>query len=255
MTNARTARAWSLAALRDEKAVAKHFVAVSTNAAEVDEVRHRHGQHVRLLGLGRRPLLHGLGDRPLHHARRRARALPRHAGRLPRHGRALPHGAVRAATCRCIMGLLAVWYNNFFGAQTVAVLPYEQYLKRFPAYLQQLAMESNGKHVTPRRRAGRLSDRPDLLGRAGHERTALVLPADPPGHEADPVRLHRLRRAAEPASAASRSADRQRLRTGGGAGVRQDRGGGDAPRARPTGSCRTGRSRGTVRAPSFSPSA
>ncbi len=100
-----------------------------------------------------------------------------------------------------LMGLLAVWYNNFFGAQTVAVLPYEQYLKRFPAYLQQLTMESNGKHVTLDGAPRRLSDRPDLLGRAGHERPALVLPADPPGHEADSVRLHRLRRAAEPASA------------------------------------------------------
>ena len=63
-----------------------------------------------------------------------------------------------------LMGLLAVWYNDFFDAQTVAVLPYEQYLKRFPAYLQQLTMESNGKHVTLRRRAGRLSDRTDLSG-------------------------------------------------------------------------------------------
>ena len=90
-----------------------------------------------------------------------------------------------------LMGLLAVWYNNFFGAQTVAVLPYEQYLKRFPAYLQQLTMESNGKHVTLDGAPRRLRDRPDLLGRAGHQRTALVLPADPPGHEAHPVRLHR----------------------------------------------------------------
>ena len=57
------------------------------------------------------------------------------------------------------MGLLAVWYNNFFGAQTVAVLPYDQYLKRFPAYLQQLTMESNGKRVTLDGSAGRLSDR------------------------------------------------------------------------------------------------
>ena len=92
-----------------------------------------------------------------------------------------------------LMGLLAVWYTDFFGAQTVAVLPYEQYLKRFPAYLQQLTMESNGKHVTLDGGRGRLRDRPDLLGRAGHQRPALVLPADPPGHAADPVRLHRLR--------------------------------------------------------------
>ena len=74
----------------------KHFVAVSTNAAEVARVRHRHREHVRLLGLGRRPLLDGLGDRPLDDARDRPRALPRDARRLPRDGRALPHGAVRA---------------------------------------------------------------------------------------------------------------------------------------------------------------
>ena len=92
------------------------------------------------------------------------------------------------------MGLLAIWYNDFFGAQTVAVLPYEQYLKRFPAYLQQLTMESNGKHVTLDGTRRRLSHRPDLLGRAGHQRPALVLPADPSGDAADPVRLHRFLR-------------------------------------------------------------
>ena len=92
-----------------------------------------------------------------------------------------------------LLGLLTIWYTNFFGAQTVAVLPYDQYLKRFPAYLQQLTMESNGKHVTRDGVPRRLSDRADLLGRAGNERPALVLPADPPGDAADSVRLHRLR--------------------------------------------------------------
>ena len=96
-----------------------------------------------------------------------------------------------------LMGLLAVWYNDFFGAQTVAVLPYEQYLKRFPAYLQQLTMESNGKHVTLDGARVDSDTGPDLLGRAGHQRPALVLPAHPPGHAADPVRLHRLRRGAQ----------------------------------------------------------
>ena len=92
------------------------------------------------------------------------------------------------------MGLLAVWYGNFFGAQTVAVLPYDQYLNRFPAYLQQLTMESNGKHVTLDGAPRRLRDRRRLLGRAGHQRAALLLPADPSGDEADPLRLHRLLR-------------------------------------------------------------
>ena len=147
MTNAQTARDWSLDALEDQAAVAKHFVAVSTNAEEVREVRHRHGEHVRLLGLGRRPLLDGLGHRPVDDARHRPGALPRDARRLPRDGRALPHRPVRAQPAGAD-GPAGVWYDDFFGAQTVAVLPYEQYLKRFPAYLQQLTMESNGKHVT-----------------------------------------------------------------------------------------------------------
>ena len=94
MTNAHTAREWSLAGLGgDESAVAKHFVAVSTNAEGVARVRHRHREHVRLLGVGRRPLLDGLGDRALDHARDRPRALRRDAGRLPRRRRALPRGA------------------------------------------------------------------------------------------------------------------------------------------------------------------
>ena len=83
-----------------------------------------------------------------------------------------------------LMGLLGIWYNDFFGAQTVAVLPYEQYLKRFPAYLQQLTMESNGKHVTLDGTDGHLCDRPDLLGRAGNQRPALLLSVDPSGNPA-----------------------------------------------------------------------
>ena len=97
-----------------------------------------------------------------------------------------------------LMGLLSVWYTNFFGAQTVAVLPYEEYLKRFPAYLQQLTMESNGKRVTIDGAPVELRHGPGLLGRAGHQRAALVLPADPPGHAADSVRLHRVRSAPYP---------------------------------------------------------
>ena len=125
-----------------------------------------------------------------------------------------------------LLGLLAVWYTDFFGAQTVAVLPYDQYLKRFPAYLQQLTMESNGKHVTLDGARVDYADRPDLLGRAGHQRPALVLPADPPGHAADPVRLHRVLPDAQPAGRPPRPADGQRLRPGRGAGLRQDGRGG-----------------------------
>ena len=93
-----------------------------------------------------------------------------------------------------LMGLLAVWYNDFFGAQTVAVLPYEQYLKRFPG-LPAAADDGEQRQARDaRRRARRLRHRPDLLGRAGHQRPAFVLPADPPGHAAHPLRLHRASR-------------------------------------------------------------
>ena len=121
-----------------------------------------------------------------------------------------------------LMGLLGIWNTNFLGAHTVAVLPYEQYLKRFPAYLQQLTMESNGKHVTLEGEDGLVRDESDLLGRTGHQRPALVLSADPPGHAAHPVRLHRVRRDAQPDRSAPRHPARQRVRAGRSAGLRQD---------------------------------
>ena len=103
LTNAEAARDWLLAGLGDaagDDAVAKHFVAVSTNAEGSGGVRHRHRQHARVLGLGRRPLLVRLGHRLLAHGRHRAAGLRRDAGGLPCHGRALPHGAARARTSR-----------------------------------------------------------------------------------------------------------------------------------------------------------
>jgi glucose-6-phosphate isomerase len=148
MTNAHTARAWLLAGLGgDEAAVARHFVAVSTNADAVtafgidtdnmfgfwDWVGGRYSMD-SAIGLstmiaigpeGFRELLAGFHD-------------------LDEHFRTAP----LARNLPVLMGLLAVWYRDFFGAETVAVLPYDQYLKRFPAYLQQLTMESNGKRVT-----------------------------------------------------------------------------------------------------------
>jgi glucose-6-phosphate isomerase len=147
MTNAHTARSWLLEHLGgDETAVAKHFVAVSTNATEVakfgidtdnmfgfwDWVGGRYSMDAAI-GLstmlavgpdGFREMLAGFHEMDVHF-----RTTP-FAQNLP-----------------VLLGLLSLWYNDFFGAQTVAVLPYEQYLKRFPAYLQQLTMESNGKHV------------------------------------------------------------------------------------------------------------
>ncbi len=153
MTNAHTAREWALAKLGDEEAIAKHFVAVSTNAEEVAEVRDRHRQHVRLLGVGRRPLLDGLGDRPLDDARDRARAVRRDAGRLPRRGRALqgdaagvePAGADGAAG-RLVRGLLR--RPDRRGA---ALRPVPAPLPRLPAAADD-GVERQARH--PRRRAG-----------------------------------------------------------------------------------------------------
>ena len=148
MTNAHTARAWSLAGLKgDEASVAKHFVAVSTNAKEVskfgidtanmfefwDWVGGRYSMD-SAIGLS---TMIAIG--PDHF-----RDMLDGFHQMDEHFRIAPF----EHNLPVLMGLLAIWYSDFFGAQTVAVLPYEQYLKRFPAYLQQLTMESNGKHVT-----------------------------------------------------------------------------------------------------------
>jgi glucose-6-phosphate isomerase len=147
MTNAQSARGWLLAGLIDEPAIARHFVAVSTNAREVakfgidtdnmfgfwDWVGGRYSMDSAIglstmLAIGPDrfgAMLHGFHE-------------------VDEHFRSTPF----ERNLPVLMGLLTVWYTDFFAAQTVAVLPYEQYLKRFPAYLQQLTMESNGKHVT-----------------------------------------------------------------------------------------------------------
>ncbi len=148
MTNAHTARDWALKQLGgDEKAVAKHFAAVSTNAQEVskfgidtanmfgfwDWVGGRYSMD-SAIGLS---TMIAVGPDNFREMLGGFHAMDEHFRTAPPE-KNLP----------VILGLLGVWYNNFFGAQTVAVLPYDQYLKRFPAYLQQLTMESNGKHVT-----------------------------------------------------------------------------------------------------------
>jgi glucose-6-phosphate isomerase len=148
MTNARTARAWSLAGLGgDERSVAKHFVAVSTNAAEVTKF----GIDVaNMFGFwdwvgGRYSMDSAIGlSTMIAIGPEGFRAMLVGFRQMDEHFRTAPF----ARNLPVLMGLLSLWYNDFFGAQTVAVLPYEQYLKRFPAYLQQLTMESNGKHVT-----------------------------------------------------------------------------------------------------------
>ena len=148
MTNARTARGWLLAGLGgDEKAIARHFVAISTNAREVakfgidtanmfefwDWVGGRYSMS-SAIGLS---TMIAIGEENF-------RAMLSGLHQMDEHFRTAP----TAQNLPALLGLLALWYNDFFGAQTVAVLPYEQYLKRFPAYLQQLTMESNGKSIT-----------------------------------------------------------------------------------------------------------
>jgi glucose-6-phosphate isomerase len=148
MTNAHSAREWSLAQLGgDLKAVAKHFVAVSTNAAKVSEFGIDTNN---MFGFwdwvgGRYSMDSAIGlSTMLAVGPENFRAMLNGFHRMDEHFRT----ATFDKNLPVLMGLLAIWYNDFFGAQTVAVLPYEQYLKRFPAYLQQLTMESNGKHVT-----------------------------------------------------------------------------------------------------------
>jgi glucose-6-phosphate isomerase len=148
MTNAHTARDWALAKLGgDAKAVAKHFVAVSTNDAKVSEFGI---DTANMFGFwdwvgGRYSMDSAIGlSTMLAIGPDRFREMLAGFHEMDEHFRTAPFERNLPA----LMGLLAVWYNDFFGAQTVAVLPYEQYLKRFPAYLQQLTMESNGKHVT-----------------------------------------------------------------------------------------------------------
>ncbi|HTI15850.1 MAG TPA: glucose-6-phosphate isomerase [Dictyobacter sp.] len=146
LTNARSARAWSLATLKDDAAVAKHFVAVSTNETEVakfgidtanmfgfwDWVGGRYS-YDSAIGLS---LMIAVGPDNF-------REMLAGFHEMDEHFRTAPF----AQNLPVLLGLIGIWYNNFFGAETVAILPYDQYLDRFSAYLQQLDMESNGKHV------------------------------------------------------------------------------------------------------------
>jgi glucose-6-phosphate isomerase len=148
MTNAHTARDWSLATLGgDEKSVAKHFVAVSTNAAEVAKFGI---DTANMFGFwdwvgGRYSMDSAIGlSTMIAIGPENFRAMLDGFHQMDEHFRTAPF----EQNLPVLTGLLGIWYNDFFGAQTVALLPYDQYLKRFPAYLQQLTMESNGKHVT-----------------------------------------------------------------------------------------------------------
>jgi glucose-6-phosphate isomerase len=147
MTNARSAREWTLAALHDDAAIAKHFVAVSTNAEKVTEFgidtdnmfgfwEWVGGRYSMDSAIGLSTMV-AIGPDGFSELLAGFHEMDEHFRTTPLE-RNLP----------VLIALLAIWYGDFFGAQTVGVMPYEQYLKRFPAYLQQLTMESNGKHVT-----------------------------------------------------------------------------------------------------------
>ncbi len=147
MTNARTARAWCVDALGSDKAVANHFVAVSTNSAEVEkfgiDLKNMFefwdwvgGRYSMDSAIGLSTMI-AIGPDQF-------REMLAGFHQMDEHFRTAPF----ESNLPVLMGLLAVWYVNFFDAETVCVVPYEQYLKRFPAYLQQLTMESNGKSVT-----------------------------------------------------------------------------------------------------------
>jgi glucose-6-phosphate isomerase len=147
LTNAHAARAWSLRKLRDEDSIARHFVAVSTNAEAVakfgiapanvfpmwDWVGGRYSMD-SAIGLS---TMIAIGDTHFRELLLGMRAMDEHFRSAP-----------LASNMPALLGLLSIWNNNFLGCTTLAVLPYDQYMKRFPAYLQQLTMESNGKHVT-----------------------------------------------------------------------------------------------------------
>ncbi len=223
MTNAQSARQWFLAAAKDEAAIAKHFVAVSTNAAEVskfgidtqnmfgfwDWVGGRYSME-SAIGLS---TMIDIGPENFQEMLEGSRIIDEHFRTTP-FEKNLP----------ALMGLLNVWYNDFFNAQTVAVLPYEQYLKRFPAYLQQLTMESNGKQVTLGGQKVDYETGPIFWGEPGtngqhsfyqliHQGTKLI-PCDFIGfcNTLNPLGDHH------------RAIDGQRVRAGRGAGVWKDGG-------------------------------
>jgi glucose-6-phosphate isomerase len=167
MTNAHTARTWMLEKLGGhQSAVAKHFVAVSTNAAEVTKFGI---DTANMFGFwdwvgGRYSMDSAIGlSTMLAIGPENFRALLAGFHEMDQHFRTAPH----EKNLPVLLALLSVWYTDFFDAQTIAILPYEQYLKRFPAYLQQLTMESNGKHVTLKGREVRYNTSPIYWGEPG----------------------------------------------------------------------------------------
>ena len=222
MTNARTAREWSLAGVGGgDASVAKHFVAVSTNAAEVGKFGI---DTANMFGFwdwvgGRYSMDSAIGlSTMLAIGPEHFRALLDGFHEMDEHFRTAPF----AQNLPVLMALLGIWNTNFLGAHTVAVLPYEQYLERFPAYLQQLTMESNGKRVTLDGDDVSCDTSPIYWGEPGTNGQHSFYQLIHQGTRHHPVRLHRVRRDAQPAWPASRYPPRQRVRAGRGPRLRQD---------------------------------
>ena len=225
MTNAFSARDWFLKRARIPPHVARHFVAVSTNTAKVKEFGIDPDNMFVFWDWvgGRYSLWSAIGlsiacfvgfDR-FEELLAGAHAMDEHFRETP-FDRNIP----------VILALLGIWYTNFFGAETEAILPYDQYLHRFPAYFQQGDMESNGKSVNRAGAPRRLRHRPGHLGRARHQRPARLLPADPPGHAPDPGRLPGAGSEPQPRRRAPPHPAVQLLRPDRGADERQDGRGG-----------------------------
>ena len=226
MTNAQTARDWLLAGLgADANAVAKHFVAVSTNLDEVarfgidtdnafgfwDWVGGRYSMD-SAIGLS---TMLAIGPKQFHELLAGFHAMDEHFRTAPPESN-LP----------MLLGLLGVWYGDFFGAQTMAVLPYDQYLERFPAYLQQLTMESNGKSVRLDSTSVDYETGAIYWGEPGTNGQHSFYQLIHQGTKLIPCDFVCFSAVAEPAREPSRPAGRERLRAGGSPCLRQDAGGG-----------------------------
>ncbi len=246
MTNAAAARKWTVDKL-GSRCRRRPPLRCRLNQRQGREgIRHRRAEHVRLLGLGRRPLFDGQRHRTFHHDRRRSRQFPRHARRVPRHGRAFPHHAARTQP-PAADGPADRLVQRFLRRPD----PRHHALRRTTQPLPRLPPAvADGKQRQARRSArqqGRLRNRADHLGRAWHRRAALLLPVDSSGHEAHPLRSDRLPPAAQPADAPARPAHGQPVRPGRGAGLRQDARRTWRPRACPTGKFPTACSKATAR--------
>ncbi len=221
MTNAFTAREWFLSHARDEAHVTKHFVALSTNGEKVAAFGIDPREHVRLLGLGRRPLLPVVGHRAVDRLRRRLRALRGTARRRPRDGSPFPGNPLReehprgpGPARRLVHELLRRRDRGDPALRPVhAPLP-----RLLPAGQHGEQRQIRG----PQRRAGALGHGPGHLGRAGHQRPARLLPADPPGDPADPGRLPGARAEPQPHRRAPPHPAVQLLRPDRGPDERQD---------------------------------